>query len=161
MIKVLTTRQLKRQDIFQICNLKNTYWRFSLDKQIQWFQKNIKNDDIHFCYFKRQNIVAYNSLRKSYFIFKEKKRIFFLFDTFLIHKNFRKIGLAKKMMNQNLKLLKKSKKIGFLLCQKKHINFYKKLKWKYLKNQNYKLNIFKKKNLHIMFINFSKLNFNN
>lgn len=161
MIKVLTTRQLKRQDIFQICNLKNTYWRFSLDKQIQWFQKNIKNDDIHFCYFKRQNIVAYNSLRKSYFIFKEKKKIFFLFDTFLIHKNFRKIGLAKKMMNQNLKLLKKSKKIGFLLCQKKHINFYKKLKWKYLKNQNYKLNIFKKKKLHIMFVNFSKLNFNN
>ena len=32
---------------------------------------------------------------------------------------------------------------------------------KNLKNQNYKLNIFKKKKLHIMFINFSKLNFNN
>ena len=76
MIKILTTRELKRQDIFQICNLKNTYWRFSLDKQIQWFQKNIKNNDIHFCYFKRRNIVAYNSLRKSYFIFKEKKKFF-------------------------------------------------------------------------------------
>jgi len=53
MIKVLTTRQLKRQDIFQICNLKNTYWRFSLDKQIQWFEKNIKNDEPKFKTFKK------------------------------------------------------------------------------------------------------------
>lgn len=37
-----TTKQLENKEINQICELKNTYWKFGVSENLKWFKKNVK-----------------------------------------------------------------------------------------------------------------------
>ena len=47
------TKQLKKDQIHNICKLKNTHWNYSLKSNLVWFKENVKSYDIH-------NLVYYN-----------------------------------------------------------------------------------------------------
>ena len=44
--KSLKTKQIGKSLILQICQLKNLHWKFGLKKQLKWFNKNIKPEDL-------------------------------------------------------------------------------------------------------------------
>ena len=130
MIKLISkkTSKLSNKEIRSICLLKNTYWKYGINSQVTWFKKNVKSFDVHNMLLINEKLVGYTLLRvrkmKSHFISK-----YFLFDTLIIKKEFRKKKLSNSIMNFNNSVIKKNKKISFLICEKKLIKYYNKYGW--------------------------------
>ena len=43
----IKTKNLNKKLIEQIIVLKNTHWKYSLKSQLEFFNKNVKNEDLH------------------------------------------------------------------------------------------------------------------
>ena len=77
--KSIKTRSLSKKEIFSICKLKNTNWRYGIKSQLEWFNNNLKSNDTHNLFFINDKIVGYTALRKKkYFLGKKKKNLFFI-----------------------------------------------------------------------------------
>lgn len=137
---------LTKKEILAICKLKNTEWKRSLNSQLEWFEKNIKNKDVHNCLYFKKALIGYTLLRLRRVLNLEKKK-YFLLDTLIVKKEFRKKNLSSLIMYFNNYIIKQKKIMGFLICNKNKINFYKIFFWKTLKNKKIKIE--------------SKLNYNN
>ena len=125
MIKLISKRtsRLSNKEIRAICLLKNSYWKYGINSQVIWFKKNVKSFDVHNMLLINKKLIGYTLLRvrkmKSRFISK-----YFLFDTLIIKKEFRKTKLSNSIMNFNSSVIKKNKKIYHYFL----VNFiYKKL----------------------------------
>ena len=130
------TFQLKKNEIVQICKLKNSFWKFGLIYNLEWFRKNIKRNDIHNLIFTNHKLIGYTALRINS-LFKNKIKIkYFYFDTLIIDKKYRLNKFASILMNFNNQIILKNKKISFLICKKRMIKFYKKFFWELL-NKKY------------------------
>ena len=57
------TKLLSKNEVTSILRLKKFFWRYSLKSHKDWFGKNIKKNDIHFFYKKRDVIKMYCCLR--------------------------------------------------------------------------------------------------
>ena len=153
--KILKTKQLNKNLIKKICLLKNQEWKYGLNSNINWFKYNVYDDDLNFLIFYNSNLIAYNCLRKRNFYDPSrriKKKKIFIFDSFIVNKNFRNKGIAKKLLSYNNLYLEKNNLISFLLCKNNMKYFYKKLGWRNLniKKQNI---INHKTNLNFMSFN--------
>ncbi len=139
-VKVLSkkTYKLSNKEIEAICLLKDTHWKFGLKLQLEWFKKNIKSFDIHNMLSVNKKLIGYTLLRKRKMKIKSI-RYYLLFDTLIIKKNFRNKKLSKLLMNFNNQIIKKNKKISFLMCSNKLIKFYKKNNWVKLSKNNFKV----------------------
>ena len=71
-LKTKLTKKLKKKNIFEICKLKNTQWKYGLKSQINWFNQNIKDNDIHNLAYLQKDLVGYCLLRKRNFFLKKK-----------------------------------------------------------------------------------------
>ena len=130
------TFQLKKKEIMQICKLKNSFWKFGLRSNLDWFKNNIKRNDIHNLIFANFKLIGYTVLRVNS-LFKNKNKIkYFYFDTLIIDKKYRSNKLSSILMNFNNQTILNNKKISFLICQNRMIKFYKKFFWKLL-NKKY------------------------
>ncbi len=143
----LKTNQLNNKIITQICKLKNTHWKHNLDNQKKFFYNNSKKLDHHNLLYSNSKLVGYTMLRRRKLY---KKKRYLLFDTLIIHKDFRSKGLAKKIMEFNNLTIKKINLISILYCEKNLIKFYKKNSWKLQAFKNRKLNKF------VMTFNYDK-----
>ncbi len=153
-LQSLYLNKLKKNDIREICKLKNSFWKYGLNNNLTWFKKNILKDDIHIILRYKKKIIGYNLLRKRNFYNNSKKKYYYYFDTLIIDKDFRKLKLSKKILKLNNSILYKKKIHGFLICKKKSENFYKKFNWKKIKNTQFILKDHKfKKNLFIGMVN--------
>jgi len=162
LIKSVTTKYLKKDQILNICKLKNSYWKYGVKKILDWFKKKVKKNDIHNLILLNSKIIGYNLLRKRIFFIKNKRKKYFYFDTLIIDKKFRNMKLSSKLLKLNNKVLKKKKLHAFLVCQKKHFNYYKKFKWKKIRNSNFLISDHKfLKNKYIAMVNnFKNYTFN-
>ena len=128
------TTQLKASEIIEILRLKNSFWKFNIKSQKKWFELNVKRKDIHNLLFLDNKLIGYTLLR--FRKIKNLKKFYFLLDTIIINKKFRKKKYGNLLMEFNNNIIYQNKKIGFLVCDKKEIQFYKKFKWKIL-NKKY------------------------
>ena len=106
------------------------FWKYNLNSQLNFFHDNHNNDDLHFILINNKRILAYNVLKKEfsqkYINQKNVKKIFFLFDSFLVAKNYRNQNLGSKHLKENKIYLKKAgkprsyyvKKVNKFLCKK-------------------------------------------
>ena len=94
----ISSGKLKKKQINEICLLKDKEWKFGIKSQINWFNKNIKRDDIHNLLYANTKLIGYTLLRKRYCKVNniEKKKTYLLFDTLVIDKKFRKNDLASR-----------------------------------------------------------------
>ena len=94
LLKSSSTQGLSKKNILKICGLKNEYWNYGLQSNLNWFKKNVKNNDIHNLLFLKKNLIGYTLLRKRKALVKRKKNIkrinYLHFDTLIIKKKFRK-----------------------------------------------------------------------
>ena len=70
------TKELKKNQINEICKLKNTHWRYSLKSSLEWFKGNVKKNDIHNFIYLNSKLIGYTLLRiRTLFLEKKKKKI--------------------------------------------------------------------------------------
>ena len=157
LIKSKLTKKLKKKEILSICKLKNTYWKYGVRSQINWFNENIQDNDIHNLAYLKEKLVGYVSLRKRNFLFKKKKRKYFYFDTLIVLKKHRRLKIGHELSQLTVNVIKKTKMHSMLVCKKKIISFYEKYKWKKVIQKKSKILDHKyPKNLSIMCLNRTK-----
>ncbi len=151
------TFKLKKKDIFEIANLKNSQWDFGIPSQLKWFnnKKNVFRSDLHFYLKINQKVIGYVQLGKRKCFINSKKNDYFLFRTLIILKNKRGKNLSKKIMNEVIKFINLKKIPCFLLCKKKLIKFYKNYGFIQLKKNQYKIDDHKN-SLYGMIYNLEK-----
>ena len=160
----LKTFDLKKKQIFEIIKLKNSHWKTGLKKQLEWFRKNIKKDDIHNIIYLNRKMIGYNCLRNRKFKINKNYKSYLLFDTIVIQKRFRSRQFGKKFMELNNGIINKKKKISILLCTSSKVNFYKKNNWKILNLKKKILVTFNHKKKLVMIYNkkiFPKKDYSN
>ena len=123
------TFQLKKNEIIQICKLKNSFWKFGLRSNLDWFRNNIKRNDIHNLIFTNFKLIGYTVLRVNSLLKNKNKIKYFYFDTLIIDKKYRSNNLSSILMHFNNQIILNNKKISFLVCEKQMIKFYKKFCW--------------------------------
>ena len=123
------TNQLRKSDLNKKIQIKDFFWKYGKFSQLKWFKKNIMKNDIHNLLFNEKDLIGYTCLRKKKLIKDKNKINFLLFDTIIIHPNYRKKGLSKILMKKNNSVIKKKKIISILVCSRKLQSFYKKFKW--------------------------------
>ena len=152
--KISLTKNLKKKQIREICKIKNKHWKFSMKSQIEWFKKNSFPNDIHYQIYQKNMLIGYLHLgTRSLENFKRNNNKYILFRNLIVDKNFRSRGISKKIMNFANKYISSRKKIGFLICKKKLIYFYKKHKWKFYPKKNFILNDHSHQKMSFMFYN--------
>lgn len=136
----LKTSKLNKNKIIQIVYLKDTQWSFGINSQLEWFKNNIKKNDIHnLLYFKSQ-LIGYTLLRRRSFHNNNKlKKRYLLFDTLIIHKNYRNKKLSNLLMIFNNTIIRETGLFSFLICKNKVVSFYKRHNWIKLKKKNIKV----------------------
>ena len=152
----IKTLHLKKTQIFEIIKLKNTYWKFGLRSQTEWFYKNSFPNDLHNIIINKKKIIGYTFLANRFYSTynaqkKTKKKKYILFSSLIINKKFRNIKNASKLMNFNNKIIKKNKKISFLYCDKDKINFYKFFNWTTLTKKDFKVPDHKSNQIGMLF----------
>ena len=133
------TKKLSQKLVREICNLKNSQWKFGIKSQLEYFKKNVKLEDIHNCLYFNNKLIGYTLLRKRTLIFKNKKTNYLLFDTMIIKNNMKRKKLSSLMMLFNNNIILNQKKTSFLICKNELVNFYKKFFWIKLKNKIIKI----------------------
>ena len=138
-LKAIKTKKLSEIEKANICKLKNSNWNFGIKSQIYFFNKTYKANDIHFLIENKNKVIGYNCLRKRDIFISNRKSNYFLFDTLIISKRYRKKNLGGLLMHFNNTYIKNENMISILLCEKKLKKFYSKFGWvnfnsKYIKN---------------------------
>lgn len=120
------TKSLKSTEIKKILYLKNTFWKFNYKSQLKFFKENIYNNDIHNMVYMNKKLIGYTLLRKRKF----KQNKYLLFDTLIVHKNYRNKKIGSKLMKLNMRVIKKNNLKTILICKKNLVNFYLNFNWK-------------------------------
>ena len=135
----LKKKKLKKKQIFSICKLKNSFWKWKIENQLKWFKIKVYENDINNLLLIDDKIIGYTLLRKRKAKIKNESFNYYYFDSFLIDKRFRKRKLGEKLILFNNKIIRKQKKHAFLICPKKLVKFYLKYDWTILKKKNFEL----------------------
>ena len=136
----LKTSKLNKNKIIQISNLKDSQWRFGINSQIEWFKKNIKKNDIHNLLYHKSKLIGYTLLRRRSFNNNNKlKKRYLLFDTLVIHKDYKNKKLSDLLMIFNNKIIRETGLFSFLICKYDLVGFYKKYDWIKLNKKNIKI----------------------
>lgn len=121
-IKIVKFKQLNTKKMDEIIELKSQFWNYSYDSQKKWLHSNIYADDI--------NVMMYNSESKLIGYCLVLCRNCYILDSVIIDENIRGLGFGRIMMNSVMGNVIMDN--GFLLCEKKNVDFYKRFGW--LKN---------------------------
>ena len=130
------TSELTKKEIQLITNLKKQKWNYGILTQLKWFKKNIKKNDIHNLLKINKKLIGYTALRICRVDHSDYKN-YLLFDTLVIDKKEREKKYAELLMYFNNKIIKKKKKISFLICSKYMLKFYSKYDWKKINKVNF------------------------
>ena len=109
MFKILIKSKLNDKEKKGILKLKDQFWSFGLKEQKKWFENNIKKRIFIFFFQKKNNIIAYNCLR----IKKINKFSFFLLDTIIVDKKFKKSGYGGCLLDINKSISISKRKANF------------------------------------------------
>jgi hypothetical protein len=136
----LKTSNLNKNIIIQIGKLKNTQWSFGLKSQLKWFKNNCKKNDIHNLFYIKSKLIGYTFLRiRSFSTNNHIKKKYVLFDTLIIHKDYRNKKLSDLLMLFNNTIIKQTGLFSFLICKNDLLGFYKKYNWIKLYKKQFKL----------------------
>lgn len=129
--KLLSTNHLRK-----ILKLKNKFWNFGLESQMNWYLKNVKKDDLHIMGFlkNKKKLCSYTLLRKRNLIYRNKKKNFFYLDTFISEKQNNNIFNLMKFIKKCI-----GKKICILICEKKFEKLYYFFNFKKLNKKRFNL----------------------
>lgn len=135
-------KNLSKIQIENIIQLKSQFWKYSYNEQKEWIEKNIKNEDTNILIYKNNKLICYGVILN---------RNCKIIDSIIVDKNNKNFGYGSILIKYITNYIKHN---GFLLCEKKNINFYKKYGW----TIDNTINVINKNidnNLYKMIYNFS------
>ena len=114
------TKLLSKNEVTSILRLKKFFWRYSLKSHKDWFGKNIKKNDIHFFYKKRDVIKMYCCLRFRHCKVGDIKMPFYYLDTLCSVKSYR-----YRILNFLIFIIENThSRITITLCENVHLGLY-------------------------------------
>jgi hypothetical protein len=157
MLRIFTkkTNKLSKNEIIGICKLKDTHWKYGLKSQSTWFYKNVKKSAYNNMMFFNNKLIGYTLIRINNYEKNQKRKKLLLIDTVIIKKNFQRKGFGKMLHIYNNIVIKKIGLDAILICKKKLVEFYKKLKWSKANKSLYAI----KKNIdnNVVILKFNKM----
>ena len=72
------TSKLSKKEIQSIVKLKNSFWRWRIDKQLLWFKEKVQKTDKNILLLINNKLVGYTLMRKRKF-YNNKKLIKYLY----------------------------------------------------------------------------------
>ena len=132
-------KNFNKGELKEICNLKNSFWKYGIKSQIKWFRENVKNKDINVLLKKDNKIIGYVLLRHRSLKLSKKKTKYLLFDTLIVEKTQRKNNFARLIVNFANIIIKKENRIGVLYCLSGLIKFYLSMGWEKLSKNRVRL----------------------
>ena len=137
-VKLIKHQNTTAQDIKEIIDLKSKQWDFSLDSQLQWIKKNIKNSDFHMLLMLDNKNVAYlNLIDIDLIVNGISKKGLGVGNVCAIEKG---KGYGFELMKEANRTISNLNKIGLLFCKESLLKFYSSLAWKELKQGQYRIN---------------------
>ncbi len=129
-LKLIKHKQISEKEISEICNIKSIFGNYSLDSQREWLKSNLKNEDLHFFLYKRNELVAYLNLIEITVIIDGNYLEAYGIGN--VCSKFKGLGYGNKLMDELIKFLIHDSKPGFLFCKDSLVGFYKKNGWNIL-----------------------------
>lgn len=132
-------KNISPKELKEICLLKNEKWKYGINSQLRWFKQNINKNDICNLLKIKGKIIGLTILRRRSFKIKLKKSKYFLFDTLIISKKFRKKKLSSILMTLNNFVILENNLLSLLICDNRLIKFYEKFGWSRLSNKFFEI----------------------
>lgn len=131
--KILKHEELTNSYKKQIVMLKDQHWKYGMQSQLNWIDKNIQLGDLHIVGERWNNkshcICAYLNLVRVNVRFDEKNYEYIGIGNVCIDKKYEHRGYGIKLLNQVNTYLIETGKQGILLCKDSLVPFYKKCGW--------------------------------
>lgn len=143
LIKV-KTKNLSIKQINKICKIKMQKWKFNFKSQKKFLLKNYDLDDIHQMVLIKDEIVGYNCLK----FIKNLNKTIIIFDSLIIDKNYRGMGISNMILLSSINEIKNKKKQCYLYSDKSLQKYYEKFGWVRIDKKNIK--IVRKNNMILM-----------
>lgn len=115
----LDFKTLSEEQINSIISLKSQYWKYEYESQRSWMINNIKDNDI--------NVLLYNDNCQLIGVVAILNRNCMILDSLIVDEKYRCSGFGSIIMKYVMNNIIKDN--GFLLCENKNKNFYKKYGW--------------------------------
>jgi|TARA_B100001093_G_scaffold518081_1_gene601750 spore coat polysaccharide biosynthesis protein SpsF (cytidylyltransferase family)/predicted GNAT family N-acyltransferase len=135
--EVKKTYELTKSEHIKIFNLKNTFWKYGLESQKEFFQKMYKKNDLHILFFNNSNLIGYNCLKilnSSYFKY-------ILIDSFIIDPDYQGKGISDILLSKSLNEIINLNYITYLYANSNSLSLYKRFGFQKTKHK-----LFEKKN---------------
>ena len=145
--KVLSTNKLSTAYLNQILKLKNSYWKYSLKSQKNFFKNNYKLNDRHILLFNKNILIGYNCLKEI----NLDNKLLTLLDSFIVRKNHRSRGISHMLISKSMNEIMNMKNQAYLIANKNSLNLYKNFGWTISKYEKIKK---MKKNTYLMKFKF-------
>ena len=143
LIKV-KTKNLSIKQINKICKIKMQKWKFNFKSQKKFLLKNYDLDDIHQMVLIKDKIVGYNCLK----FIKNLNKTIIIFDSLIIDKNYRGMGISNMILLSSINEIKNKKKQCYLYSDKSLQKYYEKFGWVRIDKKNIKIE--RKNNMILM-----------
>jgi Acetyltransferase (GNAT) domain len=125
--KIIEHQFLNAKDLLAICEIKSAVWSYSIEKQKQWIEQNIKFNDLHFLLFESGELIAYSNLIKIEVVIDGSiLEAYGIGNVCSINKGKGHGGLLMSVLGQ---YLNENNVIGILFCKCSLIGFYLKHSW--------------------------------
>lgn len=149
-IKLIKHKDINSETLLDIIKVKSIAWPYPLNKQIEWIENNLKDDDIHVLLTddKSKTVAYLNIVKTSISIDDEIHKCWGVGNVCSIKKG---SGFGKEILNLVNEWITKSNCIGLLFCKEELIPYYEKTNWRSINKKN--INLCNNENISVMTFN--------
>jgi predicted N-acetyltransferase YhbS len=126
-INIVKQSDISQQQLDEIISIKSIAWPYSYEKQVEWINKHLNDNDLHFLLFNSGILEGYINLFPVEVAINQKETKAFGVGNVCV-KNKGK-GLGLQLMKQANNFISKTGKPGLLFCKPQLTNFYLKSGW--------------------------------
>jgi hypothetical protein len=136
-LRIIKHAEITLQDLNEIIRVKSIAWPYTYDQQVEWMNKNVKENDFHVLLYGKKEIVAYlNLITTELDIDGLNYNAFGIGNVCAIKKG---QGFGIELMKQTNQFIIQEGKIGLLFCKPFLVDFYLKCGWTTIKKRKLKL----------------------
>jgi len=116
--------------LYKIGSLKKQYWDYPIKEQIEWFNNNIGNEDIHLCLLEKGKLIAYTSiLQVEYKLSDGIDRNASGIGSVCVDKSFLNKQFGFLIIQLATFYIRQQAVLGLLICKDVLVSFYEKCNW--------------------------------